>query len=211
MLKNLLRSLFTGLALTAAVAAAPVHAQESDAQTTVKTAVDDVLTTIKGDPDLHGGNMTKVYQLVDQKIVPRADFQRTTKIAMGRFWNQASPEQQQQIQDGFKTLLIRTYAGALSNVKNQTVTYKPFRADPADTDVVVRSTVNNNGEPVALDYRMEKTANGWKVYDINISCLWLSETYKNQFADVISKKGGVAGLVQFLEDRNAQLAKGPAK
>lgn len=211
MLKNLLRSLFTGLALTAAVAAAPVHAQESDAQTTVKTAVDDVLTTIKGDPDLHGGNMTKVYQLVDQKIVPRADFQRTTKIAMGRFWNQASPEQQQQIQDGFKTLLIRTYAGALSNVKNQTVTYKPFRADPADTDVVVRSTVNNNGEPVALDYRMEKTANGWKVYDINISGLWLSETYKNQFADVISKKGGVAGLVQFLEDRNAQLAKGPAK
>lgn len=211
MLKNLLRSLFTGLALTAAVAAAPVHAQESDAQTTVKTAVDDVLTTIKGDPDLRGGNMTKVYQLVDQKIVPRADFQRTTKIAMGRFWNQASPEQQQQIQDGFKTLLIRTYAGALSNVKNQTVTYKPFRADPADTDVVVRSTVNNNGEPVALDYRMEKTANGWKVYDINISGLWLSETYKNQFADVISKKGGVAGLVQFLEDRNAQLAKGPAK
>ncbi|KHK54059.1 signal peptide protein [Ralstonia sp. A12] len=211
MLKNLLRSLFTGLALTAAVAAAPVHAQESDAQTTVKTAVDDVLTTIKGDPDLHGGNMTKVYQLVDQKIVPRADFQRTTKIAMGRFWNQASPEQQQQIQDGFKTLLIRTYAGALSNVKNQTVAYKPFRADPADTDVVVRSTVNNNGEPVALDYRMEKTANGWKVYDINISGLWLSETYKNQFADVISKKGGVAGLVQFLDERNAQLAKGPAK
>ncbi|MFX6743303.1 ABC transporter substrate-binding protein, partial [Acinetobacter baumannii] len=86
------------------------------------------------------------------------------------------------------------YAGALSNVKNQTVTYKPFRADPADTDVVVRSTVNNNGEPLALDYRMEKSANGWKVYDINISGLWLSETYKNQFADVISKKGGVAGL-----------------
>ncbi|CAJ0820611.1 MlaC/ttg2D family ABC transporter substrate-binding protein [Ralstonia flaminis] len=211
MLKKLLRSLFTGLALTAAVAAAPVYAQEADAQTTVKTAVDDVLTTIKGDPDLRGGNMAKVFQLVDQKIVPRADFKRTTQIAMGRFWNQASPEQQQQIQDGFKTLLIRTYAGALSNVKNQTVTYKPFRADPADTDVVVRSTVNNNGEPVALDYRMEKTANGWKVYDINISGLWLSETYKNQFADVISKKGGVAGLVQFLDDRNAQLAKGPAK
>ncbi|WP_199030427.1 phospholipid-binding protein MlaC [Ralstonia sp. ASV6] len=211
MLKKLLRPLFTGLALTAAVAAAPVYAQEADAQTTVKTAVDDVLTTIKGDPDLRGGNMAKVFQLVDQKIVPRADFKRTTQIAMGRFWNQASPEQQQQIQDGFKTLLIRTYAGALSNVKNQTVTYKPFRADPADTDVVVRSTVNNNGEPVALDYRMEKTANGWKVYDINISGLWLSETYKNQFADVISKKGGVAGLVQFLDDRNAQLAKGPAK
>lgn len=211
MLKKLLRSLFTGLALTAAVATAPVHAQEADAQTTVKTAVDDVLTTIKGNPDLRGGNMAKVFQLVDQKIVPRADFKRTTQIAMGRFWNQASPEQQQQIQDGFKTLLIRTYAGALSNVKNQTVTYKPFRADPADTDVVVRSTVNNNGEPVALDYRMEKTANGWKVYDINISGLWLSETYKNQFADVISKKGGVAGLVQFLDERNAQLAKGPAK
>lgn len=211
MLKKLLRSLFTGLALTAAVAAVPAYAQESDAQTTVKTAVDDVLSTIKSDPDLRGSNMQKVFQLVDQKIVPRADFHRTTQIAMGRFWNQASPEQQQQIQDGFKTLLIRTYAGALSNVKNQTVTYKPFRADPADTDVVVRSTVNNNGEPVALDYRMEKTANGWKVYDINISGLWLSETYKNQFADVISKKGGVAGLVQFLDERNAQLAKGPAK
>jgi phospholipid transport system substrate-binding protein len=91
------------------------------------------------------------------------------------------------------------------------VSYKPFRAAADDTDVVVRSTVNNNGEPVALDYRMEKTANGWKVYDINISGLWLSETYKNQFAEVISKKGGVGGLVQFLDDRNAQLAKGPAK
>ncbi|WP_439892349.1 MlaC/ttg2D family ABC transporter substrate-binding protein [Ralstonia sp. 25C] len=211
MLKNVLRSVFAGLALTAAVAAAPVQAQEADAQSTVKAAVDDVLTTIKGDPELRGGNMTKVYQLVDQKIVPRADFKRTTQIAMGRFWSQATPEQQQQIQDGFKTLLVRTYAGALSNVKNQTVSYKPFRAAADDTDVVVRSTVNNNGEPVALDYRMEKTGNGWKVYDINISGLWLSETYKNQFADVISKRGGVAGLVSFLNERNAQLEKGPAK
>lgn len=211
MLKKLLRPLFAGLALTAAVAAVPVYAQEADAQTTVKTAVDDVLTTIKSDPELRGGNMAKVYQLVDQKIVPRADFKRTTQIAMGRFWNQASPEQQQQIQDGFKTLLVRTYAGALSNVKNQTVSYKPFRAAADDTDVVVRSTVNNNGEPVALDYRLEKTASGWKVYDINISGLWLSETYKNQFADVISKRGGVAGLVSFLNERNAQLEKAPAK
>lgn len=211
MLKKLLRSLLAGLTLTAAVAAAPVHAQEADAQGTVKTAVDDVLSTIKADPELRNGNMTKVYQLVDQKIVPRADFKRTTQIAMGRFWSQATPEQQRQIQEGFKTLLIRTYAGALSNVKNQTVTYKPFRAAADDTDVVVRSLVNNNGEPVALDYRMEKTPNGWKVYDINISGLWLSETYKNQFAEVINKKGGVAGLVQFLDERNEQLAKGPAK
>ena len=211
MLKNVLRSLFASVALTALVAATPVHAEESDAQSTVKTAVDDVLFTIKGDPELRGGNMAKVYQLVDQKIVPRTDFTRTTKIAMGRFWNQATPEQQQQIQDGFKTLLIRTYAGALSNVKNQTVSYKPFRAAADDTDVVVRSTVNNNGEPVALDYRLEKTPNGWKVYDINISGLWLSETYKNQFADVISKRGGVGGLVSFLNERNAQLEKGPAK
>ncbi|ANA33097.1 MlaC/ttg2D family ABC transporter substrate-binding protein [Ralstonia mannitolilytica] len=211
MLKKLLRSVFAGLTLTAAVAAAPVHAQEADAQSTVKVAVDDVLTTIKNDPELRSGNMAKVFQLVDDKIVPRADFKRTTQIAMGRFWNQATPEQQQQIQEGFKTLLIRTYAGALSNVKNQTVTYKPFRAAADDTDVVVRSTVNNNGEPVALDYRLEKTANGWKVYDINISGLWLSETYKNQFADVISKRGGVAGLVSFLNERNAQLEKRPAK
>lgn len=211
MLKKLLRSLFAGLTLTAAVAVAPVHAQEADAQTTVKAAVDDVLSTIKNDPELRGGNMAKVFQLVDQKIVPRADFKRTTQIAMGRFWSQATPEQQQQIQEGFKTLLVRTYAGALSNVKNQTVSYKPFRAAADDTDVVVRSTVNNNGEPVALDYRLEKTASGWKVYDINISGLWLSETYKNQFADVISKRGGVAGLVSFLNERNAQLEKAPAK
>lgn len=211
MLKKFLNSVFAGAALVAAVSAVPVHAQEADAQATVKTAVDDVLTTIKSDPELRSGNMAKVYKLVDQKIVPRADFKRTTQIAMGRFWNQASPEQQQQIQDGFKTLLIRTYAGALSNVKNQTVSYKPFRAAADDTDVVVRSTVNNNGEPVALDYRLEKTAGGWKVYDINISGLWLSETYKNQFADVISKRGGVAGLVSFLNERNAQLEKAPAK
>ncbi|WP_247422256.1 phospholipid-binding protein MlaC [Ralstonia pseudosolanacearum] len=210
MFKKLIHSLFAGLTFMAAVAAVPAHAQETDAQTTVKTAVDDVLATIKGDSDLRGGNMQKVFQLVDQKIVPRADFKRTTQIAMGRFWSQATPEQQQ-IQDGFKTLLVRTYAGALANVRNQTVSYKPFRAAADDTDVVVRSTVNNNGEPVALDYRMEKSANGWKVYDINISGLWLSETYKNQFAEVISKRGGVSGLVQFLDERNAQLAKGPAK
>ncbi|WP_247318056.1 phospholipid-binding protein MlaC [Ralstonia pseudosolanacearum] len=210
MFKKLLHSLFAGLTFMAAVAAVPAHAQEADAQTTVKTAVDDVLATIKGDSDLRSGNMQKVFQLVDQKIVPRADFKRTTQIAMGRFWSQATPEQQQ-IQDGFKTLLVRTYAGALANVRNQTVSYKPFRAAADDTDVVVRSTVNNNGEPVALDYRMEKSANGWKVYDINISGLWLSETYKNQFAEVISKRGGVSGLVQFLDERNAQLAKGPAK
>ncbi|MDC6177692.1 hypothetical protein C2I33_02210 [Ralstonia solanacearum] len=211
MFKKLLHSLFAGLTFVVAVAAVPAHAQEADAQATVKTAVDDVLATIKTDPDLRGGNLQKVFQLVDQKIVPRADFKRTTQIAMGRFWSQATPEQQQQIQDGFKTLLIRTYAGALANVRNQTVAYKPFRAAADDTDVVVRSTVNNNGEPVALDYRVEKSPNGWKVYDINISGLWLSETYKNQFADVISKRGGVSGLVQFLDERNAQLAKGPAK
>ena len=155
MFKKLLHSLFAGLTFMAAVAAVPAHAQEADAQTTVKTAVDDVLATIKGDSDLRSGNMQKVFQLVDQKIVPRADFKRTTQIAMGRFWSQATPEQQQQIQDGFKTLLVRTYAGALANVRNQTVSYKPFRAAADDTDVVVRSTVNNNGEPVALDYRME--------------------------------------------------------
>jgi phospholipid transport system substrate-binding protein len=132
-----------------------------------------------------------------------------TQLAAGRYWRQASPEQQKALSDEFRTLLVYTYSGALSTIRNETVEFKPFRADPADTEVEVRSQVNmSRGEPITLNYRLAKTAQGWKIFDINVLGAWLVETYKSTFASEISK-GGVDGLIKKLHDRNQQLASKP--
>jgi phospholipid transport system substrate-binding protein len=128
---------------------------------------------------------------------------------MGRNWNTATPQQQKEIVEQFKMLLIRTYSGALAQVRDQQVQYKPFRASPEDTDVVVRSVVINNGSPIQLDYRLYKTPQGWKVYDINVLGAWLIQAYQQQFNEQISQHG-VDGLLQFLTQRNQQLASGKA-
>ena len=171
----------------------------------VKFVVEDVMTTIKNDKAIQAGDLRKINSLVDQKILPYSNFQKTTQLAMGRNWPKATPQQQAIIIQEFKTLLIRIYAGALSQVKDQKIQYKPFRGAADDTDVVIRTVVLGRGEPVQLDYRVEKTANGWKVYDINILGAWLIESYRNQFNDQISK-GGVDGLIAFLQQRNNSLA-----
>jgi phospholipid transport system substrate-binding protein len=175
----------------------------------IKTVTQEVLDQIKSDKNIQAGDVNEITKLVNEKILPYTDFTRTTRLVMGRNWNTATPEQQKQIVEQFKMLLIRTYSGALAQVRNQTIQYKPFRASPDDTDVVVRSVVMNNGSPVELDYRLYKTAQGWRVYDINVLGAWLIQAYQQQFNEQIQQHG-VNGLVQFLTQRNQQLANGKA-
>ena len=171
----------------------------------IKIIVADVITSIKSDPEIQKGNIPRVVDLVEKKIVPHTDMRRTTQLAMGKNWSKASPEQQNQLIMEFKNLLIRTYSGALSQLRDQTVQYKPLRAAPGDTDVIVRTVVVGKADPIPLDYRLEKTNDGWKVYDINIMGAWLIEAYRNQFTNQISQNG-VNGLIRFLQERNAMLA-----
>jgi phospholipid transport system substrate-binding protein len=171
----------------------------------IKIIVADVITSIKSDPEIQKGNIPRVVDLVEKKIVPHTDMRRTTQLAMGKNWSKASPEQQNQLIMEFKNLLIRTYSGALSQLRDQTVQYKPLRSAPGDTDVIVRTVVVGKADPIPLDYRLEKTNDGWKVYDINIMGAWLIEAYRNQFTNQISQNG-VDGLIRFLQERNAMLA-----
>jgi phospholipid transport system substrate-binding protein len=171
----------------------------------IKIIVADVITSIKSDPEIQKGNIPRVVDLVEKKIVPHTDMRRTTQLAMGKKGSKASPEQQNQLIMEFKNLLIRTYSGALSQLRDQTVQYKPLRAAPGDTDVIVRTVVVGKADPIPLDYRLEKTNDGWKVYDINIMGAWLIEAYRNQFTNQISQNG-VDGLIRFLQERNAMLA-----
>src|ERR1700742_1869363 len=195
------------MALCGAASAQSVDSRSPDVL--IKTVTQQVLDEIKSDPKIQSGDISKITELVNQKILPYTDFTRTTRLVMGRNWNTATPEQQKQIVEQFKMLLIRTYSGALAQVRNQTAQYKPFRASPDDTDVVVRSVVMNNGAPVELDYRLYKTAQGWRVYDINVLGAWLIQAYQQQFNEQIQQHG-VSGLVQFLTQRNQQLASGKA-
>jgi phospholipid transport system substrate-binding protein len=171
----------------------------------IKTVVSDVMASVKSDPEIQKGNIPRIVDLVEKKIAPYTDMRRTTEMAMGPNWKKATPEQQAQLVSEFKNLLIRTYSGALSQLRDQTIQFKPLRAAPDDKEVVVKTVVIGRGDPVPLDYRLEKTANGWRVYDMNIMGVWLVEAYRNQFANQISQNG-VEGLVKFLQDRNKQLA-----
>jgi len=161
----------------------------------------DILDTVRNDRSLQSGDLTRLNALVDQRVMPVVNFSRMTASAVGRFWRQATPAQQKQLQDEFKTLLVRTYSGALGEVKDQTLSFKPFRARPEDTEVVVRSEVRGRGEPIQLDYRLEKTPEGWKIYDLNVLGVWLVETYRTQFAQEINAKG-IDGLIASLAQRN---------
>lgn len=160
------------------------------------------MDAVRNDPAIQAGDFQKVMTLVDGLIMPNVNFGRMTASAVGRYWRQATPEQQQKLQDEFKALLVRTYSGALAQVKDQTLSFRPLRAAPDATDVVVRSDLRGRGDPIQLDYRVEKTANGWKIYDLNVMGIWLVQTYATQFAQVINAKG-IDGLVETLASRNA--------
>ncbi|HEX8787396.1 MAG TPA: ABC transporter substrate-binding protein [Telluria sp.] len=197
------------VAISTSVIAAPAPATNEAPDQLVKRVSTDVIDSVKADKDIQGGNTRKIMDLVNSKILPYVDAQKMTQQAAGRYWRQATPEQQKQLSDEFRTLLVYTYSGALAQIKNETVDFKPFRADPSDTDVEVQSQVNMpRGEPITLNYRLSKTPQGWKIYDINVLGAWLVQTYASTFASEISK-GGIDGLIKKLHDRNEQLANKP--
>lgn len=190
--------------------AAPLTTRAADEapDALVKRLSSDVLDTIKADKSLQGGDINKIIALVDSKIMPNVNFQRMTAAAVGPGWRQATPAQQKRLQEEFKTLLVRTYSGALAQVSDQTITMKPLRASPEDKDLLVRSEVVGKGEPIQLDYRLEKTPGqgaGWKIYNLNVMGVWLVETYRSQFAQEINAKG-IDGLIASLESRNQRNA-----
>ena len=196
------------LSLSLLAATVPVFAADMAADAFVKQLSDEVVDTIKGDKSLQAGNMTKLNALVDAKVMPHVNFRRITASAVGPGWTKATPEQQKQLQEEFKSLLLRTYAGALSQITDQTITVKPLRASPEDTEIVVRTEVRGKGEPIQLDYRLEKTpgvGSGWKIYNLNVMGVWLMETFRSQFAQEINAKG-VDGLIATLKARNQAIA-----
>jgi phospholipid transport system substrate-binding protein len=195
---------------TSAIAApAPASAEAPDVL--VKRISADVIETVKADKDIQSGNRNKIMDLVQSKILPYVDSQKMTAQAAGPYWRQATPEQQKRLSEEFRTLLVYTYSGALSQIKNETVEFKPMRSDPADQEVEVRSVVNvTRGEPITLNYRLVKTPAGWKIFDINVLGAWLVETYKGNFKAEINKSG-IDGLIAKLAERNKQLANKPLK
>ena len=173
----------------------------------------DVLNTVRADKAIQAGDIDKVIALVDKTVMPNVNFRRMTAAAVGPGWRQATPEQQKRLQDEFKVLLVRTYAGALAQVSDQTVRIKPMRAAADDKDVLVRTEIVGKGDPIQLDYRLEKTPGegaGWKIYNLNVLGVWLVETYRSQFAQEINAKG-VDGLIEALVARNKANAASSAK
>jgi phospholipid transport system substrate-binding protein len=211
--RTLGRLALAGLLLVGAAVGFVRPAQAADDETPdalVKRLSSDVLDTIKADKSIKTGDVTKIMQLVDAKIMPNVNFLRMTASAVGPAWRQATPEQQKRLEDAFKTLLVRSYAGALSQVSDQTVVVRPFRGSLDDKEVLVRTEVKGGGDPVQLDYRLEKTpgeVGGWKIYNINVLGVWLVDTYRTQFAQQINAKG-IDGLIAALEARNKSNDKG---
>ena len=189
------------LGLTLSLALPLARAAEEAPDEMIRRLSVDVLNTIKADKDVQNGDVRKIIAFVDSKIMPNVNFTRMTASAVGRNWRQATPEQQKRLQDEFKSMLVRTYAGALSQVKDQTINVKPLRAQSTDTEITVRTEILGRGEPIQLDYRMEKTAGGWKIYDLNVLGVWMVETYRTQFAQEISARG-IDGLITTLAQRN---------
>ncbi len=169
----------------------------------VKRVAEEVLAQIKSDKELQAGNPAKVRQVMETMLVPNFDFPRMTALAMGRNWRSATPEQQKQLVDQFRTLLVRTYSGALANYRDNTMDYKPLRMNPGDTDVIVRTEVRRQGQaPVQIDYSMTKNAEGWKAYDVIVAGVSLVTNYRDEFNDTI-KASGIDGLIATLTKKNS--------
>nr|WP_230427951.1 ABC transporter substrate-binding protein [Undibacterium luofuense] len=199
------------LVISAFAVMSPAHAADEAPDQLIKRLSQEILDTAKNDKDIQSGNQKKIYDMVEGKILPFIDFQRMTSLAAGKSWREATPEQQKQLTNEFRTLLIFTYSGAMSQIKDQRVEFKPFRAAADDTDVEVKtSVVQSRGEPIQLNYRLQKSATGWKIYDINVLGAWLVETYKGSFSAEISKSG-IDGLIKTLSDKNKKLAAASAK
>jgi len=203
------RLLASALLVGAAIGLVPsARAADEAPDALVKRLTTDVLQTLKTDKSIKAGDVNKIMLLVDTMIMPNVNFQRMTASAVGPKWREATPEQQKRLQDEFKTLLVRTYAGALDQVTDQEVTVRPFRGSTDDKEVLVRTEVRGGGEPVQLDYRLEKTpgeSGGWKIYNLNVMGIWLVDTYRSQFTQEINSKG-IDGLISALAARNKSSA-----
>ncbi len=199
------RRIFSAWVLVAAGVlgfASGANAADEAADAFIKRVSTDILDAIKADKSIRNGDINKIMILVDQRVMPHVNFLRMTASAVGPGWRQATPAQQKRLQEEFETLLIRTYSGALGQVSDQTISVKPLRAAADDKEVLVRTEVRGKGDPIQLDYRVEKAADGsWKVYNMNVMGIWLVENYKTQFAQEINAKG-VDGLIASLAERN---------
>ena len=201
-LRRLLTVATLGLGLVHAAHAADAGAPDQ----LIRQLSLETIEAVKADKDIQAGNLNKIIALVDAKVMPHVNFQRMTAIAVGRPWRTATPEQQKRLLEEFKTLLVRTYSGALTQVKDQTVQLKPMRAGADDPEVVVRTEVKGKGDPIQLDYRLEKTPSGWKIYDVNVLGVWLADTsFKSQFAPIVANSG-LDGLIGNLVELNRKAA-----
>ena len=181
--------------------AGPLQAQEAP-DALVKRVSQDVLQIVKTDPLVQAGNEARIREVVESKLLSNFNFERMTALAMGKNWRSATPEQQKRLTDEFRTLLVRTYSGALNQYRNETIEYKPLRANPADTEVIVRTTVQKpGGSPVQIDYSMEKKADGWKAYDVIVGGVSLVTNFRDEFNAQI-QSGGVDGLIKTLAGKN---------
>jgi phospholipid transport system substrate-binding protein len=197
------------LAITAyTLPAAAAAAEAPDAM--VKRLSTELLQLIKNDPAIKAGDQARIMAVVNEQIMPNVNFDRMSASAVGRHWRQATPEQQKRLQEEFKAMLVRTYSGALGEVGDQTLHFKPMRMQPSDTEVVVRSEVRGRGEPIQLDYRLEKSGDSWKIYDLNVLGLWLVDAYREQFKATLNA-GGIDGLIDYLANLNKGGGKTAAK
>ena len=200
------RSWMASLGLGALLLASPVlRAEPVAADAFVKQVSADVLDAVKADKAIQAGDVGRIRALVDAKVMPHVNFQRMTASSVGPQWRSATPDQQKRMLVEFQTLMVNTYSGALTQVKDQSVVVKPLRASADQSELVVRSEVRGKGDPIQLDYRLEKAGDGWKIYDVNVGGFWLVEAYKGQFAKDLGQ-GGIEALITTLAAKNKSLA-----
>lgn len=204
LLKLLLISLLLGVALSARAAPEPAPDE------VLRQTSDEVLAAIRQDKDVQAGDRQKIYALVETKIVPHFDFVRMTRLAVGKNWSKASPEQQTALVDAFRNLLVRTYSSALTRFRNQTLTYKPWSGSPADTTTTVQSVVSDAGRSIPLDYSLSHTDNTWKVYDIKVDGISLVTNYRSDFTERVAASG-IDGLIKDLQDKARAAETKPAE
>jgi phospholipid transport system substrate-binding protein len=202
----MLKHLFTGLILSATLSAS-VLAADATPDALIKQIAVDVIDTAKADKSIQSGDVNSVIKLVDSKVMPNVNFEAMTRSAVGPQWRAATPEQRSKLQAEFKVLLVRVYAGALAQIKDQTVEVTKTLPVPGGSQVVVQSEVKGKGEPIKLDYRLDKIDNAWKIIDVNVGGIWLVTSYRSQFAQEITA-GGIDGLIAKLAERNKAAGKG---
>jgi phospholipid transport system substrate-binding protein len=202
-------SILSALLVVFIITAANLANAQEPPDKMVQRISEEVMAIVRSDTAIQRGDPRKIRQVIEEKIMPNVDFDRSTALATGRYWRVATQEQKSQLQTEFRALLMHTYSGAMSQIHDQKINYEPYRADPADTDVEVFAKVlNTRGETVRFGYRLTKTPAGWKVYDVNVMGAWMGEVYRQTFTAEI-QKSGIDGLIRMLADKNKRLAANP--